>query len=138
MNLARRSLIKSDPKRTFRISRAKLLKELGIDSIGLIKGHLPRTATAIAEAVESPDNYKVRKLLWIFQSADGDHLPTLGRALSMAGISAGMRTREPFVTAIGRAEELLRQKSAMGVNQCCEGMLEVEECGLKADVAAVA
>jgi hypothetical protein len=106
-----RSLIGEDSlSGTRRISKARLVTSLGAKP-ALAVGRLPRTKLALENAAESHEEYRVRRLFWIIDHHAGDTPLKLESILAKAEIRLSMRTSEPFVEAILKAEELIRQKN---------------------------
>lgn len=109
VDIVKASLIASQKDKTFRISRKRIARELGIDARSL-GGRLPKVNQAIRAAAETPEQYKIRKLYWLIGRPEPMVPRTFNALLLLAEIRIESRLDPSIAEAIKGAAELYEQR----------------------------
>ena len=100
--------IKGDRVRT--MTKTRFFTELKIDYHSIRRGRYLRTIAAVANATESSNEFKIRKLFHLLQGDDAKLPRTFPLLLNKAWISIKMRESEAFKDILRSAEELFLSK----------------------------
>lgn len=106
----KKDLIASQRSTVFPITIERLKIALRFQPKNTQRSYFPKTNKALQAAAETPEQYRVRKLLWAIENSNSELPPTFGALLVKVNFRLEMRSRPTVAEAIQAAKGLYEKR----------------------------